>query len=279
MRRSHRVRMTLQATCSVAFLTPQIAACGASRFQEAVFAESARTDELILGSLVGPPAPSQPLKRLSTRFCLCCIVLPNPILGKPPEHSWTLDSTHAGTLLSTPSALRLQAWFKSTVGRAVFADTHLTAAAQSPPEARLRSFRREAGTLEGRRGVCPDPRERPGDRAWARRTCLFPGKGIQYGQKASVRTGLGMQESGITRHATCIRATCSAMAGTGKVTRRQLRSSWFLAACLVPSYSALAPTQLTGLGAWGNLAEETREHQQVEAARHLGGGAKSPERI
>ena len=154
----HRVRITLQATCAVAFLTPQIAACGASRFQEAVFAECARTDEPILGSLASLPAPMCPLKWFAARLCLRRIVLPNTILGKPAGQSRTLDSSHASTLLSTPSTLRLQAWFKSTVGRAVFADTHLTAGAQSLPTARLRSFSREAGTLEGRRGVCPDPR-------------------------------------------------------------------------------------------------------------------------
>jgi hypothetical protein len=157
-RGSPRVRITLQATCAVAFLTPQIAACGASRFQEAVLAKCARTDEAIMGSLASLPAPTWPLKRLAARLCLCCILLPNTILGKPAEHSRTLASNHASTLLSAPSALRLQAWFESTVGRVGFADTHLTAGAQSPPAARLRSFRREAGTPEGRCGACLVPR-------------------------------------------------------------------------------------------------------------------------
>jgi hypothetical protein len=148
--------MTLRATSSDAFLTPQMAACSSSRFHEDVLAERARPDEPILGTLASLPAPSQPLKRLAARLFLCCIVLPNPILGKPAEHSWTLGSSHVSTLLSTPSTLRLHAWFKSTVGRAAFFDTHLTAGAQSPPAARLKSFRRVAGTLEGRRGVCPD---------------------------------------------------------------------------------------------------------------------------
>jgi hypothetical protein len=155
---SHRVRITLQATCVVAFLTPQIAACCASRSQEAVLAEYVRTDEPILGSLTSPPAPMWPLKWFATRLCLCRIVLPNTILGKPAGHSRTLDSSNASTLLYKDSALRLQAWFKSKVDRAGFADTHLTAGAQSPPAAALRFFKRDEGTLEGRRGACPYPR-------------------------------------------------------------------------------------------------------------------------